>query len=73
VLDVVHPPPEVLVLGCGARVARRPPARLREWLQQRGVSLELLRTPDAVALFALLNDEGRPAVGAFLPPGMVVE
>jgi uncharacterized protein len=72
VLELVHPPPEVLVLGCGAKLAPRPPARLRAWLRERGASLELLRTADAVALFALLNDEGRPAVGAFLPPGMVV-
>jgi uncharacterized protein len=72
VLDLVHPPPEVLVLGCGARAPARPPARLRAWLRERGASLELLRTADAVALFALLNDEGRPAVGAFLPPNVVL-
>jgi len=73
VLSLVSPPPEVLVLGCGARLASRPPARLRAWLREtHGASLELLRTADAVALFALLNDEGRPAVGAFLPAGMVL-
>jgi len=72
VLDLVHPPPDVLVLGCGARAPARPPARLRAWLRGRGASLEVLRTADAVALFALLNDEGRPCVGAFLPPGVVV-
>lgn len=72
VLELVHPPPEVLVLGCGARAPPGPPARLRARLRERGVSLELLRTADAVALFALLNDEGRPAVGAFLPPNVVL-
>ena len=43
VLDVMSPPPEVLVLGCGARM-RRVPAALVDALAARDIAVEALDT-----------------------------
>lgn len=66
VLDLMAPPPEVLVVGCGARVRRLPEALLAQ-LAERSIAIEALDTRNALACFNFLNDEGRIVVGALLP------
>jgi NADH dehydrogenase [ubiquinone] 1 alpha subcomplex assembly factor 3 len=48
VLDAMAPPPEVLVVGCGARMRRLPEA-LSAQLAARGVAVEVLDTVRARA------------------------
>jgi uncharacterized protein len=43
VLDLMAPPPEVLVVGCGARMRRLPDAFIEE-LRRRGIAVEVLDT-----------------------------
>ncbi|KAF8073178.1 ndufaf3 [Scenedesmus sp. PABB004] len=69
VLDLVDPPPEVLVLGCGAAM-RRLPAHLAAHLAARGIAAEVLDTRNALSYFNFLNDEGRSVVAALLPAGV---
>ncbi|KAI8474975.1 MAG: NADH dehydrogenase 1 alpha subcomplex assembly factor 3 [Monoraphidium minutum] len=66
VLDLMAPPPEVLVFGCGARM-RPLPEPLAAQLAARGIAVEALDTRNALAYFNFLNDEGRVVVGALLP------
>ncbi|KIZ01075.1 hypothetical protein MNEG_6889 [Monoraphidium neglectum] len=66
ILDLMAPPPEVLVVGCGARVRRLPEALTRQ-LAERGIAVEELDTRNALSYFNFLNDEGRVVVGALLP------
>ena len=61
VLDLMAPPPEVLVVGCGARLTRLPEGLARE-LRARGVAVEVLDTVrwgGAVRVGALWRDRGR--------------
>ncbi|GBF99619.1 hypothetical protein Rsub_12298 [Raphidocelis subcapitata] len=68
VLDLMAPPPEVLVVGCGARLRRLPEELMRQ-LRGRGIAVEVLDTRNAISYFNFLNDEGRIVVGALLPVG----
>lgn len=65
-LDIVSPPPDLLVLGCGAGIRQVDPALMRA-LMDRFVAVEALDTKNAVSTFNILNAEGRAVVGAFLP------
>ena len=65
-LDIVSPPPDLLVLGCGAGIRQVDPALMRA-LMDRFVAVEALDTKNAVSTFNILNAEGRAGVGAFLP------
>jgi len=47
VLDLMAPPPEVIVIGCGARM-RRLPATLAAQLAARGIAVEVLDTVSAL-------------------------
>ena len=67
-LDLVKPAPDILVLGCGARIHRVPPELARA-LEERNVAVEAQDTRNAVATFNILNQEGRKVVGALLPAG----
>lgn len=65
-LDIVSPPPDLLVLGCGSEIRQVDPKLLRG-LMDRFVAVEALDTRNAVSTFNILNSEGRAVVGAFLP------
>jgi uncharacterized protein len=68
-LDLLRPPPALLVLGCGARAAPPPPA-LAAALRARGVAVEALATADAAATYNILAQEGRSVAAALLPAGV---
>jgi NADH dehydrogenase [ubiquinone] 1 alpha subcomplex assembly factor 3 len=60
---------EILVLGCGSRVQRVPPA-LTAALKEQGLAVEAADTANAVATFNILAQEGRAVVAALLPEGV---
>lgn len=57
---------DLLVLGCGKFMQRVPDA-LRRALDARGVAVEPAATPNAVATYNILAQEGRSVMGALLP------
>ena len=59
---------ELLVLGCG-RTLQRLPRALIEGLSAKGIGVEVSDTPNAVATFNILNQEGRAVAAAMLPLG----
>lgn len=67
-LDLVDPPPEVVVIGCGSKIRPLHPL-LQKHLHARGIAVEALDTRNAISYFNFLNDEGRQVVGALLPSG----
>jgi NADH dehydrogenase [ubiquinone] 1 alpha subcomplex assembly factor 3 len=68
-LELTKPPPDLLVLGCGARIVP-PPVALMAALRRRGVAIEALDTVNAVSTYNILNQEGRKVLGAMLPAGV---
>jgi uncharacterized protein len=60
-----EPPAEILLLGCGARIADLPKA-LRGQLKQRGIVVEPMDTGAACRTYNLLIAEGRRVVGALI-------
>ena len=60
------PPPELLVLGCGAR-AVFVPAALRAELKAAGLSLEVVDTGSACRIYNVLLAEGRRVAAALIP------
>lgn len=42
-LDLIDPPPEVVIIGCGSRIRQLPPG-LQKHLQARGLAVEALDT-----------------------------
>jgi NADH dehydrogenase [ubiquinone] 1 alpha subcomplex assembly factor 3 len=56
----------VVILGCG-RSTRPVPKPLSDELAAKGIAMEAMDTPNAVATFNILNQEGRSVLGAFLP------
>ncbi len=64
----VRPCAELLVLGCG-RTLQRLPSALVEALFAKGIGVEVSDTPNAVATFNILNQEGRAVAAAMLPLG----
>ena len=63
---VVHPRPEIVVVGLGARGPRERLADVEAHFREEGIALEQMDTPNAVHTFNILNDEGRTVGGAFL-------
>mmetsp|Transcript_3514 Transcript_3514/g.10367 ORF Transcript_3514/g.10367 Transcript_3514/m.10367 type:complete len:202 (-) Transcript_3514:228-833(-) len=63
---VVHPRPEIVVVGLGARGPRERLAEVEAYLKSEGIALEQSDTPNAVHTFNILNDERRHVGGAFL-------
>jgi uncharacterized protein len=57
---------ELLVVGCGARVAFVPPAK-RAAFKARGVSLEVVDTGSACRIYNVLLAEGRRVAAALIP------
>ncbi|BDA44937.1 probable NADH dehydrogenase [ubiquinone] 1 alpha subcomplex assembly factor [Coccomyxa sp. Obi] len=67
-LDLIHPAPDLLIIGCGRSSMRLPEAFTRG-LSAKGISVEAIDTPNAAATFNILNQEGRKVAGALLPLG----
>ena len=63
---VVHPRPEIVVVGLGARGPRERLAEVEQHFREEGIALEQMDTANAVHTFNILNDEGRTVGGAFL-------
>ncbi len=57
---------DLLVLGCGKHM-QQVPAALRAALDARGVAIEPASTPNAVATYNILAQEGRAVLAALLP------
>lgn len=60
------PPPEIVVLGCGARSVFIPPAR-RAALKALGLALEVVDTGAACRLYNVLVAESRRVAAALIP------
>jgi hypothetical protein len=67
ILDLMAPPPEVLVVGCGARVRRLPEALTRQ-LAERGIAVEELDTVGAHLVHSLAADVERALPSRQLSP-----
>ncbi|CAM9683943.1 unnamed protein product [Chrysoparadoxa australica] len=63
---VVKPTVELLVIGCGARMEKPPCPELQAFLQEKGVQLEMMDTPNACKTFNVLNGDGRRVAAALL-------
>jgi|SRR5579883_324182 uncharacterized protein len=59
---------EILLLGCGARMAPVPPA-LRQALRSAGIGIESMDTGAACRTYNLLMAENRRVAAALLRPG----
>lgn len=62
---VLDPPPDVMVLGTGRRLAF-PPAKLTAELAQRGIGLEVMDTEAACRTYNILLAEGRRVAVALI-------
>ncbi len=57
---------DIVVIGCGANIHRLPDT-LTRGLAAKGIAVEVASTPNALATFNVLNQEGRVTAGALLP------
>ena len=55
-----------MVIGCGETIQRLPDT-LTRGLAAKGIAVEIASTPNAIATFNVLNQEGRVTAGALLP------
>lgn len=62
----LDPKPEVLLLGCGPRMALLPSA-LRKALRTEGIVVDVMDSPAACRTYNVLLAEGRRVVAALLP------
>ena len=60
------PAADIVVIGCGETIQRLPDA-LTRGLAAKGIAVEVASTPNALATFNVLNQEGRITAGALLP------
>ena len=66
VLDVLHEPAQVLVIGCGSG-SERIPSKIRTWSEQRGIAIEALATPHACSTFNFMVQEQRVVAAILFP------
>lgn len=64
--DNYFPSADIVVIGCGENIQRLPEA-LTQGLGAKGIAVEVASTPNALATFNVLNQEGRITAGALLP------
>jgi len=64
-VHIIKPHPEILVLGTGDSIVNVNPV-LYPYLARKGVSLEVMSTPNAIATFNTLNSENRRVAAALL-------
>ncbi|KAJ3299163.1 hypothetical protein HK104_009845 [Borealophlyctis nickersoniae] len=65
-LEVVTPPPEILVVGTGAQMAMFPQT-LRNYIHSLGIQIEVQPSRHAASTFNVLLQEGRRPAAALLP------
>jgi uncharacterized protein len=63
----VHPSPEILIIGSGAKLVSFP-SIFRQNFQKLGIQLEVIDSKNACATYNLLSKEGRLVSCAILPP-----
>jgi hypothetical protein len=63
--DILSAGPEILVVGTGYAGHMRVEEPLRSALEQRGIRLVAIRTPEAVKRFNDITSEGKNVAGAF--------
>lgn len=68
IFAVVHPRPEILILGLGAPGPRPRLAAVEAFFKAEGIALEAMDTANAVHTYNILNDERRPVAAALLTP-----
>jgi uncharacterized protein len=64
----LHPAPEFLILGTGARIAF-PPLALTRSLEQHGIGLEVMDSRAAARTWGMLRGEERWIAAALMPIG----
>uniref|UniRef100_A0A0D9XMR7 NADH dehydrogenase [ubiquinone] 1 alpha subcomplex assembly factor 3 n=1 Tax=Leersia perrieri TaxID=77586 RepID=A0A0D9XMR7_9ORYZ len=69
IFKVVHPIPEILILGCGRYIQPISP-ELRKFIRSTGMKLEAVDSRNASSTYNILNEEGRPVAAALLPFGV---
>ncbi|KAG0550150.1 hypothetical protein BDA96_01G314500 [Sorghum bicolor] len=69
IFKVVHPIPEILILGCGRHIQLVSP-ELRKFIRSTGMKLEAVDSRNAASTYNILNEEGRPVAAAVLPFGV---
>ncbi|NP_001143587.2 uncharacterized protein LOC100276291 [Zea mays] len=69
IFKVVHPIPEILILGCGRHIQPVSP-ELRKFIRSTGMKLEAVDSRNAASTYNILNEEGRPVAAAVLPYGV---
>uniref|UniRef100_A0ACD5U4P5 Uncharacterized protein n=1 Tax=Avena sativa TaxID=4498 RepID=A0ACD5U4P5_AVESA len=69
IFKVVHPIPEILILGCGKYVQPVSP-ELRKFIRSTGMKLEAIDSRNVASTYNILNEEGRPVAAAVLPFGV---
>ncbi|KAL5225638.1 hypothetical protein ABZP36_012277 [Zizania latifolia] len=69
IFKVVHPIPEILILGCGKQIQPISP-ELRKFIRSTGMKLEAVDSRNAASTYNILNEEGRPVAAALIPYGV---
>eukprot|EP01116_Phalansterium_solitarium_P001640 TRINITY_DN11458_c0_g1_i1.p1 TRINITY_DN11458_c0_g1~~TRINITY_DN11458_c0_g1_i1.p1 ORF type:complete len:182 (+),score=12.46 TRINITY_DN11458_c0_g1_i1:99-644(+) len=68
-LEVIHPTPSIVLVGCGDGMVWLPPTIVNHF-RQRGIVLETMNSRNAASTFNFLNQEDRAVVAVMLPPGV---
>lgn len=63
----LRPPPDLLIVGCGARMGALPKETI-EFFRDGETAVEVLDTPNAVATYNILVQEGRAVAAAMILP-----
>ena len=63
----LKPPPDLLIVGCGARIGALP-RETAEFFRDGETAVEVLDTPNAVATYNILVQEGRSVAAAMILP-----
>ena len=64
---IVDPAPDILIVGCGNKIQALP-AETLEFFRNTETMLEVLDTPNAIATYNILVQEGRQVAAALLLP-----
>ena len=72
IFDVVYPKPDVIIVGLGDNSNTKSKADLFMNLRRkRGLNVEFLATPDAIATYNFMVSENRAVAAAMAPPSDV--
>jgi NADH dehydrogenase [ubiquinone] 1 alpha subcomplex assembly factor 3 len=67
---LIEPKIDILVIGVGDRGLELDP-KIRVFMAKKGVTCEVLSTPEAVATFNFMNNDHRNVACALIPPSKV--